>query len=39
MMQENTGQEACVLALYCLAGADNNSKEDRRRVANLVSNK
>lgn len=30
-------QEACVLALYCLAGADNNSKADRRRVANLVS--
>lgn len=29
-------QEACILALYCLAGADDNSKANRRQVANLV---
>jgi len=30
-------KEACILALHCLAGADDNSKAERTRVANLVS--
>ena len=31
-------EQACVLALYCVAGPDNNSKRDRKRIADLVNN-